>query len=98
MAELFPRLEERPQQRGELLSGGEQQMLASGRALMSDPDLLLLDEPSLGLAPQIIQDVREAIERLNEKGITILLIEQNVHVAMWREHPEPTSSRTARCG
>jgi branched-chain amino acid transport system ATP-binding protein len=75
---LFPRLEERTEQNAYTLSGGEQQMLAIGRSLMSDPELLLLDEPTLGLAPVIIEDIREAIEGLRDRGMTILLAEQNV--------------------
>jgi branched-chain amino acid transport system ATP-binding protein len=75
---LFPRLDERKDQKAKTLSGGEQQMLAIGRALMSDPELLLLDEPTLGLAPVIIQDIMEAIEDLQQRGVTILLAEQNV--------------------
>ena len=84
--ELFPRLDERRKQNAETMSGGEQQMLAIGRALMSDPDLLMLDEPTLGLAPVIIEDINVAIDRLLEEGITILLAEQNASFAM--EHAE----------
>ncbi|WP_246999126.1 ABC transporter ATP-binding protein [Halosolutus gelatinilyticus] len=80
--DLFPRLDERREQEAETMSGGEQQMLAIGRALMSDPDLLMLDEPTLGLAPVIIQDISEAIERLNDEGLTILLAEQNATFAL----------------
>lgn len=80
--ELFPRLKERFSQRGGTMSGGEQQMLAIGRALMSKPRLLLLDEPSLGLAPLIIQQIFEIIEKLRDEGVTIFLVEQNAHQAL----------------
>lgn len=79
---LFPRLKERFQQRGGTMSGGEQQMLAIARALMSKPKLLLLDEPSLGLAPIIIQQIFEIIEQLRRDGVTIFLVEQNANQAL----------------
>ena len=80
--ELFPRLEERRRQRAGTLSGGEQQMLAMGRALMTHPRLLLLDEPSLGLAPNLVQSIFGVIRDVNERGVTILLVEQNAHMAL----------------
>jgi len=80
--ELFPRLRERLSQAGGTLSGGEQQMLAIGRALMSRPRLLLLDEPSLGLAPLMVERIFEVIRELKRQGATILLVEQNVHHAL----------------
>ena len=80
--ELFPRLKERYQQRAGTMSGGEQQMLAIGRALMSKPKLLLVDEPSLGLAPIIIQQIFEIIEELRRQGVTIFLVEQNANQAL----------------
>lgn len=84
---LFPRLEERQAQRGGTLSGGEQQMLAIGRAMMSKPRLLLLDEPSLGLAPLIVRQIFSAIRDLNEKeGLTVLLVEQNANQALRLAH------------
>ncbi|MFN2272546.1 MAG: ABC transporter ATP-binding protein [Anaerolineae bacterium] len=80
--DLFPRLEERRKQLGGTLSGGEQQMLAIGRALMAHPRLLLLDEPSMGLAPLLVEDIFRVIRQLNEEGTTILLVEQNALMAL----------------
>ena len=83
---LFPRLKERHWQLAGTLSGGEQQMLAVGRALMSKPRLMMMDEPSLGLAPMVVRDIFEIIRRLNGEGITILLIEQNANAALRTAH------------
>jgi branched-chain amino acid transport system ATP-binding protein len=80
--ELFPRLKEREHQRAGTMSGGEQQMLAIGRALMSKPRMIILDEPSLGLAPIIIKQIFEIIGQLREEGITVFLVEQNAHQAL----------------
>ncbi|MDE1460590.1 ABC transporter ATP-binding protein [Spartinivicinus poritis] len=80
--QLFPRLKEREKQRGGTMSGGEQQMLAIARALMSQPKLLFLDEPSLGLAPIVIQQIFSIIQRLRDEGVTIFLVEQNANQAL----------------
>jgi branched-chain amino acid transport system ATP-binding protein len=80
--QMFPRLKEREAQKAGTLSGGEQQMLAIGRALMSRPRLLLLDEPSLGLAPLVVHTIFEAVDEIRSKGTTILLVEQNAHAAL----------------
>ncbi|SFM89816.1 ABC transporter ATP-binding protein [Thermodesulforhabdus norvegica] len=77
--ELFPRLAERRKQVAETLSGGEQQMLAIGRGLMQDPDLIMFDEPSLGLAPVVVHEVFRTIRELRQMGLTVLIVEQNVH-------------------
>ena len=79
---LFPRLKERVRQAAGTLSGGEQQMLAMGRAIMSKPRLLLLDEPSMGLAPILVDEIFEIIKRINADGTTILLVEQNAYKAL----------------
>ena len=79
---LFPRLKERAWQAGGTLSGGEQQMLAVGRALMSRPKLMMMDEPSLGLAPIVVRDIFSIIKEINKRGVTILLIEQNANMAL----------------
>ena len=84
--ELFPRLKERLKQRAGTLSGGEQQMLAIGRALLARPRLLLLDEPSLGLAPQLVQTIFRIIREINAAGTTIFLVEQNAHMALQVAH------------
>ena len=83
---LFPRLKERLSQKGGTLSGGEQQMLAMGRAIMARPKLLMLDEPSMGLAPVIVETIFGIIEKLNKEGITILLVEQNAAMALSVAH------------
>jgi branched-chain amino acid transport system ATP-binding protein len=79
---LFPRLEERERQKAGTMSGGEQQMLAIGRALMSNPKLLLLDEPSMGLAPVLVERIYETVAEINRQGTTILLVEQNANYAL----------------
>ncbi len=84
--ERFPRLKERESQRASTLSGGEQQMLAMGRAMMLQPKLLLLDEPSMGLAPRLVQEIFEIIVELNRRGATILLVEQNSSMALSIAH------------
>jgi branched-chain amino acid transport system ATP-binding protein len=83
---LFPRLRERRSQPAGTLSGGEQQMLAIARALMAKPKLLLLDEPSLGLAPQVVETIFAIIQEINKAGVTILLVEQNAHLALGIAH------------
>jgi branched-chain amino acid transport system ATP-binding protein len=83
---LFPRLSERSTQTGGTMSGGEQQMLAIGRALMAKPRLLLLDEPSMGLAPQFIQQIFRIVTEINQQGTTVLLVEQNAQQALSRAH------------
>jgi branched-chain amino acid transport system ATP-binding protein len=80
--ELFPRLREREAQKGGTMSGGEQQMLAIGRALMGSPKLLLLDEPSMGIAPVLVERIYETIAEINKQGMTILLVEQNANFAL----------------
>lgn len=80
--EIFPRMKERRKQRAGTLSGGEQQMLAIGRAMMSNPNLLLLDEPSMGLSPLFVQEIFNTIQLLNDEGTTILLVEQNAEMAL----------------
>ncbi|MXQ55939.1 ABC transporter ATP-binding protein [Shimazuella alba] len=84
--QYFPRIKERLNQQGGTMSGGEQQMLAIGRALMSKPSILLLDEPSMGLAPIIVEQIFEIIEELNQTGMTILLVEQNAYQALSVAH------------
>ncbi len=79
---MFPRLEERSAQKAGTLSGGEQQMLALARGLMAQPEVLMFDEPSLGLAPLLVMELFEVLKRLKEEGLTILLVEQNVHLAL----------------
>jgi branched-chain amino acid transport system ATP-binding protein len=80
--ELFPRLKERGQQKGGTLSGGEQQMLAIGRAMMARPKVLMLDEPSMGLAPILVEQIFDIIKEINAQGTTILLVEQNAMMAL----------------
>jgi branched-chain amino acid transport system ATP-binding protein len=84
--ELFPRLSERRNQKGGTLSGGEQQMLAVARALMSAPELVMLDEPSLGLAPLLVKEVFSIIRMINDRGMTVLLVEQNAYAALKVAH------------
>jgi branched-chain amino acid transport system ATP-binding protein len=79
---LFPRLKERTNQKAGTLSGGEQQMLAIGRGLMADPKLLCMDEPSLGLAPIVVEKIGEVLKDINSRGVSVLLVEQNVHLAL----------------
>jgi branched-chain amino acid transport system ATP-binding protein len=86
MYDLFPRLRERQTQVAGTLSGGEQQMLATARALMSRPRLLLMDEPSMGLAPVLVETIFDTIEKINKEGMTVLLVEQNAHMALQVAH------------
>ncbi|MCW5934598.1 MAG: ABC transporter ATP-binding protein [Fimbriimonadia bacterium] len=86
VCEIFPRLKERFSQRAGTMSGGEQQMLAIGRALMAHPKLLMLDEPSLGLAPFLVRDIFKVIHDINQMGVPILLVEQNAHMALEIAH------------
>ena len=83
---LFPKLKERESQNAGTLSGGEQQMLAIARCLMADPEMIVLDEPSLGLSPKLVHSVLETVQRLNQEGLTILLVEQNVRRALEISH------------
>ena len=83
---IFPLLEERKKQMAGTLSGGERRMLAIGRALMAKPDMLILDEPSLGLAPLIVENIFGVIQQINEQGVSILLVEQNVHLTLETAH------------
>ena len=94
--DLFPRLEEREKQKAGTMSGGEQQMLAIGRALMADPKLLLLDEPSMGIAPILVERIYETIAEINKQGTTILLVEQNANFALGRAASAATCWRPAR--
>ena len=86
MYDLFPSLKERSWQEGGTLSGGEQQMLAVGRALMSRPKIIMMDEPSLGLAPIIVRGIFDIIKEINARGVTVLLIEQNANMALKTAH------------
>ena len=86
MYNLFPRLRERQTQVAGTLSGGEQQMLATARAMMSKPSLLLMDEPSMGLAPVLVETIFDTIEKINKEGMTVLLVEQNAHMALQVAH------------
>lgn len=86
MYDLFPRLRERQTQVAGTLSGGEQQMLATARAMMSRPSLLLMDEPSMGLAPVLVETIFDTIEKINKEGMTVLLVEQNAHMALQVAH------------
>jgi branched-chain amino acid transport system ATP-binding protein len=80
--EIFPRLKEREKQLAGTLSGGEQQMLATGRAMMSNPKMIVMDEPSMGLSPMLVREVFHIIEKMHESGITVLLVEQNAKMAL----------------
>jgi branched-chain amino acid transport system ATP-binding protein len=82
MFELFPRLKERINQAGITLSGGEQQMLAMGRALLSNPDILLMDEPSMGLSPMLVDQQFELIQKVNQQGTAVFMVEQNANMAL----------------